>query len=148
MADIGAGEVALVQLQEDSSHPPTRIKVSSVLNRDVKQFGKKFMFDGDEETCWNSDQGSPQFVSIELPYSACVSRVHIRFQGGFASTHCILASGSEQHSFYPEDINSLQVFPVPSAEPSKTHKIEFRTSTDFYGRLTVYQLQLYGQVCH
>ncbi len=26
MADIGAGEVALVQLQEDSSHPPTRIK--------------------------------------------------------------------------------------------------------------------------
>ncbi len=54
-------------------------------------------------------QGSPQFVSIELPYSACVSRVHIRFQGGFASTHCILASGSEQHSFYPEDINSLQV---------------------------------------
>ena len=30
--------------------------MSSVLNRDVKQFGKKFMFDGEEETCWNSDQ--------------------------------------------------------------------------------------------
>ncbi len=27
-----------------------------MLNRDVRQFGKKFMFDGDEETCWNSDQ--------------------------------------------------------------------------------------------
>lgn len=27
-----------------------------MLNRDVKQFGKKFMFDANEETCWNSDQ--------------------------------------------------------------------------------------------
>lgn len=31
-------------------------RVSSVLNRDVKQFGKKYMFDTNEETCWNSDQ--------------------------------------------------------------------------------------------
>lgn len=27
-----------------------------MLNRDVKQFGKKHMFDSNEETCWNSDQ--------------------------------------------------------------------------------------------
>lgn len=27
-----------------------------MLNRDVKQFGKKHMFDTNEETCWNSDQ--------------------------------------------------------------------------------------------
>ena len=33
-------------------------RVSSVLNRDVKQFGKKYMFDSNEETCWNSDQVS------------------------------------------------------------------------------------------
>ena len=32
------------------------IRVSSVLNRDVKQFGKQFMFDNNDETCWNSDQ--------------------------------------------------------------------------------------------
>ncbi|KAG5276162.1 hypothetical protein AALO_G00128560 [Alosa alosa] len=34
----------------------TQSRVSSVLNRDVKQFGKKYMFDSNEETCWNSDQ--------------------------------------------------------------------------------------------
>jgi len=33
-------------------------RVSSVLNRDNKQFGKKFMFDDQDETCWNSDQVS------------------------------------------------------------------------------------------
>ena len=32
------------------------LRVSSVLNKDVKQFGKRFMFDGQNDTCWNSDQ--------------------------------------------------------------------------------------------
>ncbi|KAK6320393.1 hypothetical protein J4Q44_G00095000 [Coregonus suidteri] len=36
----------------------TQSRVSSVLNRDVKQFGKKYMFDSNEEACWNSDQNS------------------------------------------------------------------------------------------
>lgn len=31
-------------------------RVSSVLNRNSRQFGKKHLFDQDEETCWNSDQ--------------------------------------------------------------------------------------------
>lgn len=31
-------------------------RVSSVLNRDAKQYGKKYLFDCNEETCWNSDQ--------------------------------------------------------------------------------------------
>lgn len=32
------------------------ISVSSVLNRDAKQYGKKFLFDENDDTCWNSDQ--------------------------------------------------------------------------------------------
>ncbi|CAG2163778.1 unnamed protein product [Oppiella nova] len=31
-------------------------EVSSVLNKDVKQFGKQFLIDGKEDTSWNSDQ--------------------------------------------------------------------------------------------
>jgi hypothetical protein len=31
-------------------------RVSSVLNRDTKSYGKNFLCDGKEETCWNSDQ--------------------------------------------------------------------------------------------
>lgn len=30
--------------------------VSSVLNKDVKQHGKNFLFDGKEDTSWSSDQ--------------------------------------------------------------------------------------------
>uniref|UniRef100_A0AC11C847 Nuclear receptor 2C2 associated protein n=1 Tax=Ovis aries TaxID=9940 RepID=A0AC11C847_SHEEP len=36
--------------------PETVSRVSSVLNRNTRQFGKKHLFDQDEETCWNSDQ--------------------------------------------------------------------------------------------
>jgi len=31
-------------------------RVSSTYQRDVKNFGKQFMTDNDDETCWNSDQ--------------------------------------------------------------------------------------------
>lgn len=34
----------------------TRVRVSSVLNRDCSHYGKKYMFDKNEDTCWNSDQ--------------------------------------------------------------------------------------------
>lgn len=33
-----------------------KCSVSSVLNKDVKQHGKGFMFDGLEDTAWYSDQ--------------------------------------------------------------------------------------------
>uniref|UniRef100_A0A8C6PK96 Nuclear receptor 2C2-associated protein n=1 Tax=Nothobranchius furzeri TaxID=105023 RepID=A0A8C6PK96_NOTFU len=63
----------------------TQSRVSSVLNRDVKQFGKKFMFDNNEETCWNSDQGACQWVLLDFPGSVQVSEVKLQFQGGFSA---------------------------------------------------------------
>lgn len=33
-------------------------RVSSVLNKNVKEFGKQNMFDDSNETCWNSDSVS------------------------------------------------------------------------------------------
>ncbi|NWH83179.1 NR2CA protein, partial [Piaya cayana] len=65
-------------------------RVSSVLNRDVKQFGKKHMFDTSEETCWNSDQGTSQWVTLDFPNTVKVSQLHIQFQGGFSSRLCTL----------------------------------------------------------
>ncbi|NXT14422.1 NR2CA protein, partial [Prunella fulvescens] len=69
-------------------HCPRR--VSSVLNRDVKHFGKQHLFDGSEETCWNSDQGTCQWVTLDFPRPVKVSELHIQFQGGFSSQLCTL----------------------------------------------------------
>ncbi|XP_077188118.1 nuclear receptor 2C2-associated protein [Paroedura picta] len=130
--------------------PQTVSRVSSVLNREVKQFGKKYMFDGNAETCWNSDQGSIQWLILEFPHSVKVSQVQIQFQGGFASKKCTLhgcSSGGELAQIaevYPEDTNSLQSFSLPGSLLDKL-KITFEDSTDFFGRIVIYHLDVLGE---
>uniref|UniRef100_A0A452GII8 Nuclear receptor 2C2-associated protein n=1 Tax=Gopherus agassizii TaxID=38772 RepID=A0A452GII8_9SAUR len=125
-------------------------RVSSVLNRDAKQFGKKHMFDGSEETCWNSDQGSSQWVMLEFPQPVKVSQLQIQFQGGFASQLCTLEGGRKGEElvkisdFYPEDINALQSFRTEETMLDKL-KITFENSTDFFGRIIVYRLSVLGE---
>ncbi|XP_065836404.1 nuclear receptor 2C2-associated protein-like [Oscarella lobularis] len=131
-------------------HCCCKTSVSSVLNRDVKQFGRQHMFDGDEETCWNSNQGSPQWLSVTFERPVHVEQIHVQFQGGFAAKTCTLIDGSDHSApplakFYPEDTNSLQIFAVPSLKkPVKTVKLIFVESSDFYGRITVYKLDMLG----
>uniref|UniRef100_A0A8V1AKE0 Nuclear receptor 2C2-associated protein n=1 Tax=Gallus gallus TaxID=9031 RepID=A0A8V1AKE0_CHICK len=140
----------------------TATRVSSVLNRDVKQFGKKHMFDANEETCWNSDQGSCQWVTLDFPRTVRVSQLHIQFQGGFSSRLCTLEgcrTGEELvkiSDVYPEDINAMQIsFAMLQAGGAvlfqveetalDTLKITFENSIDFFGRIVVYHLQVLGE---
>ncbi|NXQ89235.1 NR2CA protein, partial [Nyctibius grandis] len=136
----------------------TATRVSSVLNRDVKQFGKKHMFDGSEETCWNSDQGTCQWVTLDFPRTVKVSQLHVQFQGGFSSRLCTLEgcrAGEEPvkiSELYPEDTNAMQIsfatlragFQVEEMELDKL-KITFENSTDFFGRIVVYHLGVLGE---
>ncbi|KAM5191284.1 nuclear receptor 2C2-associated protein isoform 1-T1 [Mantella aurantiaca] len=124
-------------------------RVSSVLQRDVKQFGKKFLFDHRDETCWNSDQGSSQWIIIEFPQMVNVSEIHIQFQGGFSSRNCILEGSLKNEEletvteFYPEDINALQKFVFTECCVEKL-RLSFPSSTDFFGRIIVYHLDVLG----
>lgn len=53
--------------------------VSSVFQKDHKQFGKKHMFDGKEATCWNSDQGLPQHVTFKFETMPVSRIVGVRY---------------------------------------------------------------------
>nr|KAF6401912.1 nuclear receptor 2C2 associated protein [Rousettus aegyptiacus] len=129
-------------------------RVSSVLNRNTRQFGKKHLFDQDEETCWNSDQGPSQWVILEFPQRIRVSQLQIQFQGGFSSRWGRLegSQGCEALNkivdFYPEDNNSLQIscpgLWVPSAEVDRL-KVMFEDTTDFFGRVVIYHLRVLGE---
>ncbi|KAF0042306.1 hypothetical protein F2P81_005838 [Scophthalmus maximus] len=139
----------------------TQSRVSSVLNRDVKQYGKKFMFDCNEETCWNSDQGESQWVSLEFPQSVRVSEVKVQFQGGFSAKTCRLEGCPKDGDFtaishlYPEDNNSLQISFIlitqhlseetKEAPAVDKVKIMFENSADFFGRIIVYSLDILGE---
>ncbi|NXM73927.1 NR2CA protein, partial [Serilophus lunatus] len=132
----------------------TATRVSSVLNRDVKQFGKKHMFDASEETCWNSDQGTSQWVTLDFPRPVKVSQLHIQFQGGFSSRLCTLEgcrTGEELvkiSQLYPQDSHAMQIsfatFQVEETVLDKL-KITFENSTDFFGRIVVYHLGVLGE---
>jgi len=118
-------------------------KVSSVLNKNVKEFGKNFLFDGREDTCWNSDQGSPQFIQLTFKKpQTSISQLQIQFQGGFVGTQChVIVNDEQKLDFFPEDSNKLQTFSLGLNE-CQTLKIVFGGSTDFFGRVTIYQLKL------
>uniref|UniRef100_A0A8C9W5B6 Nuclear receptor 2C2-associated protein n=1 Tax=Scleropages formosus TaxID=113540 RepID=A0A8C9W5B6_SCLFO len=81
-------------------------RVSSVLNRDAKQFGKKYMFDCNEETCWNSDQGLSQWVLLQFPRASRVSAVILQFQGGFSAKTCRLEGTAHRdpHLLLPAEL--------------------------------------------
>ncbi|OXU24930.1 hypothetical protein TSAR_015952 [Trichomalopsis sarcophagae] len=123
-------------------------RVSSVLNKNVKSYGKQFMFDDDGETCWNSDSGSPQWVLISFPQEVDLSSIEIQFQGGFAGQKSHVEAGADSKSLekvqdiYPEDINTTQLFKLNSVTKAKVFKIVFESSTDFFGRIIIYKLSL------
>ncbi|XP_016992195.1 nuclear receptor 2C2-associated protein [Drosophila rhopaloa] len=126
-------------------------RVSSVLNKEVKQYGKQFMFDTKEDTSWSSDEGTPQWIILSFEEPQNITGFCFQFQGGFAGlkSEIIMFSSDGAHlhqePFYPEDINSPQLFQIKdSARQKDCSKIKFvfESSTDLFGRIIVYNLQL------
>eukprot|EP00056_Hartaetosiga_gracilis_P007330 m.106857 g.106857 ORF g.106857 m.106857 type:complete len:167 (+) comp12683_c1_seq3:1610-2110(+) len=147
-----AEEVVGVDLRED-----VKIRVSSVLNGDATQFGKQFLCDGKEDTCWNSEQGSPQFIEMKFDDPQVVKQLKIMFQGGFAGKNCIVEGKRSKDDeyvelgrFFPEDINYEQTFNDINENNTLCSylKITFADSTDFYGRITIYTLAVNVQRNH
>lgn len=56
------------------------VRVSSVLNKDTKTYGKKFLFDGADDTCWNSDEGNTQWIILNFECNVSVSQVIATFE--------------------------------------------------------------------
>ncbi|XP_076751446.1 nuclear receptor 2C2-associated protein [Xylocopa sonorina] len=123
-------------------------RVSSVLNKNNRLYGKKYMFDNCSETCWNSDAGSPQWIIIDFEREHELSSFQIQFQGGFVGKDCYLEADIKEikfhESFYPEDKNNFQTFKLKNPVKAKTFKFVFNESTDFFGRVIIYKLSLYS----
>lgn len=86
-------------------------------------------------------------------------RVELTFQGGFVGTRCsveVLLVGAEKGQWrnwtrvFPEDVNRKQTFELAPSEPDladrsvESVKLVFEESSDFFGRVTVYDLQVWG----
>ncbi|KAJ0065682.1 hypothetical protein NL108_016218, partial [Boleophthalmus pectinirostris] len=102
--------------------------------------------------------GEYQWVSLEFPQSVKITEIKLQFQGGFAAKSCRLEGSHTDgeikvRQFYPEDDNSLQIsfnkpnhiFPIQEAPVVDKVKIIFENSTDFFGRVIVYSLDILGE---
>ncbi|KAH7335330.1 hypothetical protein B0J17DRAFT_669658 [Rhizoctonia solani] len=139
----------------------TTIKVSSTLDKSV---GKKNLIDGSPETCWTSAAGLPQSVELVFPDAVAPKQLALTFQGGFVGTRCTvygILPHEDEHAedrskwkpivqIYPEDINRRQTFDLtPSTNQIDLSKgilrlkVVFEESSDFFGRITLYNLELF-----
>ncbi|KAH9929805.1 uncharacterized protein B0H18DRAFT_1117338 [Fomitopsis serialis] len=144
-------------LERSLINSETKIKVSTTLDKSV---GKKHLTDGDPGTCWTSQQGTPQYIQLQFPCPAVPKHLSITFQGGFVGTKCALevqtqstARQSQWQPFthvFPEDVNRKQTFELETLDVVSAGilglKLVFEESSDFFGRVTVYDLQLQGVV--
>ncbi|XP_065206716.1 nuclear receptor 2C2-associated protein [Planococcus citri] len=132
---------------------PFKCRVSSTLNDDVQNFGKNYMFDENEETCWNSAEGSPQWIEILFKENQQVSEFQFQFQGGFVGQDVEFRFFKEIPSkstspdiilneFYPEDVNSVQTYNLNAPADARSIRILFNSSTDTYGRVIIYKLSI------
>lgn len=122
--------------------------MSSVLNKDTKNWGKANLIDRNQDTCWNSEQGKSQWLDITFDTPVTIKEINILFQGGFVGRVCLLQSHEEQFKditrFYPDDINTRQVFKVEGE--GIRFRLSFETSSDFFGRIVIYDIDVLGSV--
>ncbi|GMF10073.1 unnamed protein product [Phytophthora lilii] len=110
------------------------------------------MLSADLSSCWNSAQGSPQQVQVMFHRVVDVAKLAIMFQGGFVGQdvqmHVKRAASTEQWEEVdvdvdPEDSNDLQEFQCPLKQVEAI-ALTFQRSTDFYGRVVIYRLEVRG----
>lgn len=83
--------------------------------------------------------------------SVTITQVSLMFQGGFSSriARLVFMDHEEKelmvHEINPEDHNSSQSFPI---EPVTCNcfKVVFQDFCDFYARIILYNLQVYGHI--
>ena len=136
-----------------------KCKSSSVLNRSA-EFRTQNIF-LDDDSCWTSDSSEKgQWLLFDfLGKEVIVRRLVIMFQGGFVGQDGIIeikdskdgeavAAINMEEIKRIEDSNELQQWEIPESlcRKGKFVKICFDSSTDFYGRVTIYKLSLWGDL--
>jgi len=126
-------------------------------------------------TCWNSDgdtgmANKKKTKALLINFNRLVdlsckgAYISVMFQGGFVGLNCstfVSSDGKEykcidvdddDHLIDAEDTNIAQKFDFSSSSVSlnemkavKCIKLTFEGSTDFYGRITIYKLEIWGK---
>ena len=138
-------------------------RASSGSSKDAKN-----VLDGSTETCWTSDNLAPNsdpstaryLLSFKLEQPIALHDLHslsLTFAGGFSPTSLHLAASEEDGKtwypigapLFPKDTNAKQYFDLSGVVHDDERRaawlrFELNGSTDDYGRVTIYQAEIFG----
>jgi len=124
---------------------------STVLEKKIKLYGPQNALKDSDSNCWNSDQGEQQFLAVKFGRTVSVQKLSVEFQAGFVSELLRVfgkedddAQWKEIDEFDVEDSLKLQSFEFEEVVKCRELRFEFEDCRDFYGRITVYRLQVWG----
>jgi len=124
---------------------------STVLQKNNKLYGAQNALIDKDANCWNSDQGEKQFFIIKFGRSVLAQKLCMEFQAGFASEFIRVffkkknaSQWEELDEYEPEDSLQLQSFQFKATVECTELRVDFEDCRDFYGRITVYRIQIWG----
>ena len=142
----------------------TTARASSVLKKNTKLYGPMNALDATNETsCWNSDavpsgaSNGDEPITFTIHFGpkrmVQIDEIRIQFQGGFVAEECTacISKGDDQEwveleePIEPEDVNDMQTFAIADEDRTcNMLRLSFEGSSDFYGRVTIYKLEVWG----
>ncbi len=135
-----------------------KIKVTSILDNNSKEFGGNYIIDGSDDTCWCSSQGQSQSIIFEFKKKPTfISDIDILIQGGFSPKSIEIYYYNNDpkkiendikllDTIEVKDINDHQVFNIKKKIPEGVFclKLYMNKFTDFFGRVTFYTINING----
>lgn len=149
----------------------TVTRASSTWKHDTRKFGPQNALDSQSDAAWKSAPSEDDplaYFELYFHRPVIVNEMRLQYQGGFAGMDCIVykkkrCTAGEQNNdddeeweefdelfVDPIDSNEIQTFPIErdanetNDESCTALRIEFGKSTDFYGRIVVYSLEVWG----
>jgi len=134
-----------------SRHP---LRASSILQKNSKLYGPANALDtANDSSCWNSEgiEGSTQWFLVDFGRTVQPSSVRIQFQAGFVTESCRVEGKLCDESWETldevewEDVHEMQKCALETTKPCTAVKLVLDDFTDFYGRVTIYKLEIWGK---
>jgi hypothetical protein len=114
---------------------------SSVLHRNVTLYGPNNALDiANPSSCWNSDTSNQHHTyQIQFHRNVQVHQIKFTCQGGFVPQKVCV----NDQLLELIDTNQVQDFYLTTT-PCHTLTLTLQDSTDFYGRITIYNIEVWG----
>ena len=150
------------------------VRASSTWQHDTRKFGPQHALDSQSMDAWKSapSEGSNPMAYYEIHFRrlVLVREIRVQFQGGFVGMDCIVYKKKRLHNnndsdqsdndeeweeleeifMDPRETNEVQIFHADEdmisneKNPCTALRIEFGKGTDFYGRIVIYSLEVWG----